>query len=168
MPKLSILPIIAALFVLLSSSQLVLAENKTPKSNAPWGHSKTAHTVYKPQKVVYDVTTGDLKELAHVLDRASHLSKITGADPFEQSIVLVLHGASIPLFAIKNTAEYETMQNRAQSLVDSEAISIRMCELSAEGQGFFPKDIHGFVKMVPMGDAEIIQLQYEEGHAYMQ
>ena len=155
------------MFILLSSSQSVLADNKTPKNKTPWGQSKTAHITYKPQKVVYDVTTGNLKAVAHVLNRASHLSKITGADPFEQSIVLVLHGASIKLFATKNTEKYETMLNRAQSLVESEVISIRMCELSAEGQGFFPKDIHGFVKMVPMGDAEIIRLQHEEGHAYM-
>ncbi len=43
-----------------------------------------------------------------------------------------------------------------------------MCKIAAEGQGFEPKDIHGFVEMVPMGDAEIIRLQYEDGYAYMQ
>ena len=81
--------IFLVMFVLFSSSQWVLADNKTP-----WGHSKTTQKTYQPQKVVYDVTTGDLTVMAHVLNRASHLSKITGADPFEQSIVLVLHGAS--------------------------------------------------------------------------
>ncbi len=40
--------------------------------------------------------------------------------------------------------------------------------IAAEGQGYQPQDIHGFVEMVPMGDAEIIRLQYVEGHAYMQ
>lgn len=155
--------IIPAVLLLFTYSHLALADNE-----AHWGTSKTSHAEYRPQKVVYDVTTGDVKAMAHVLDRASHLSKITGADPFEQSIVLVLHGSSIKLFAIKNTAKYKAMLNRAQSLVQSEAISIKMCQLSAEGQGFQPEDIHGFVKMVPMGDAEIVRLQYEEGHAYMQ
>jgi intracellular sulfur oxidation DsrE/DsrF family protein len=119
-------------------------------------------------KVVYDVTTGDQAELEHVLDRVSYLSKITGADPFEQSIVLVLHGESIKFFAIKNFARYEELQRRAQSLTVGGVSVIKMCKLAAEGQGFGPEDIHGFVEMVPMGDAEIVRLQYEEHHAYMQ
>ena len=40
--------------------------------------------------------------------------------------------------------------------------------IAAEALGYRPQDIHGFVEMVPMGDAEIIRLQYEENHAYMQ
>jgi intracellular sulfur oxidation DsrE/DsrF family protein len=31
---------------------------------------------------------------------------------------------------------------------------------------YAPKDIHGFVSMVPMGDAEIIRLQ-QQGYGYM-
>ena len=30
-----------------------------------------------------------------------------------------------------------------------------------------PEDIHGFVKLVPMADAEIVRLQREDGYAYM-
>ncbi len=138
------------------------------ESDAPWGQGKLTPTKYSPQKVVYDVTTGDIGAMESVLDRASHLSIITGADPFEQSIVLVLHSSSIKFFAIENYKEYETMLRRAQSLAASDVLSIKMCKLAAEGQGYRPEDIHGFVELVPMGDAEIIRLQYEEGHAYMQ
>lgn len=138
------------------------------ESNAPWGQGKLTPTKYSPQKVVYDVTTGDIGAMESVLDRASHLSKITGADPFEQSIVIVLHGSSIKFFAIENYKKYEAMLKRAQSLVVGEVLSIKMCKLAAEGQGYKPEDIHGFVELVPMGDAEIIRLQYEEGYAYMQ
>ena len=49
-----------------------------------------------------------------------------------------------------------------------DVLKMRMCKLAAEGQGYKPKDIHGFIKIVPMGDAEIIRLQNEEHHAYMQ
>ena len=133
----------------------------------PWGRAKVTPTEYPPMKVVYDVTTGDQGELEHVLDRVSYLSTITGADPFEQSIVLVLHGSSIKFFAIRNFDKYEDLQRRAQSLTVGGVIQIRMCKLAAEGQGFKPDDIHGFVEMVPMGDAEIVRLQYREGHAYM-
>lgn len=155
--------ILSPLLIILLSSGNVIADAK-----APWGHGKLTPTKYNPQKVVYDVTTGDLKAMEHVLDRASHLSKITGSDPFEQSIVLVLHGSSINFFAIENYKKYENMLKRAQSLTVGDVLSIKMCKLAAEGQGYQPEDIHGFVELVPMGDAEIIRLQYEEGHAYMQ
>ena len=137
-------------------------------NNAPWGEAVLTETEYKPQKVVYDVHVKTVAAVEGVLDRASHLSAITGADPFDQSIVLVLHGSELSFFAIKNYPKYKALMQRAQSLVESEALKIKMCTIAAKSQGFEPKDIQGFVEMVPMGDAEIIRLQYEEGHAYMQ
>jgi intracellular sulfur oxidation DsrE/DsrF family protein len=151
---------VAALLFLTGS---VFADN-----DAPWGRSKLTDTEYKPQKVVYDVTTGKLEIMDHVLDRGSYLSNVSGADPFEQSIVLVIHGAAIKFFAIENTAQYKAMMQRAESLVSSDVLKIKMCKIAAEAKGYKPEDIHGFVEMVPMGDAEIIRLQYEENHAYMQ
>jgi len=150
-------------FSLILISQLAFAAEK-----APWGGSKAQHYNYKPQKVVYDVNINSLKAMSGVLDRASFLSKITGADPFDTSIVLVLHGGEIPFFARKNYKKYKDLMHRAQSLVDSEVLKIKMCQLAAEGHGFKPQDIYDFVEMVPMGDAEIIRLQNEENHAYMQ
>ena len=152
-----------ALVVLIFTCTTAFADN-----NATWGRGKLTATEYKPLKVVYDVTTGELEIMDHVLDRASYLSTITGADPFDQSIVLVLHGSAIKFFAIKNTGEYQNMLERAQSLVSGEVLKIKMCKLAAQTQGFKPEDIHGFVELVPMGDAEIIRLQYEENYAYMQ
>lgn len=154
---------IIALTALIFMSTNVLADN-----TAPWGRGKLTPTEYKPQRVVYDVTTGKLENVDHVLDRASYLSTITGADPFDQSIVLVLHGSSIKFFAIENTSKYKAMLARAESLAASDVLKIKMCKVAAESQGYKPENIHGFVELVPMGDAEIIRLQYEEGHAYMQ
>jgi len=122
---------------------------------------------YKPQKVVYDVNTETIEGLDSVISRASYLSTITGADPFDQSIVLVSHGPEIVFFATKNREKYNNLMQRAQSLVDSEVITIRMCKLAAESFGYKPEDINDFVEMIPMGDAEIIRLQNEEDHAYM-
>jgi len=154
------------LFFLLLASALF----STPAISAepPWGSASSTDTIYKPQKVVYDVHAETIEALESVISRASYLSTITGADPFDQSIVLVSHGAEIAFFAIKNYKKYENLMQRAQSLVESEVLSIRMCKVAAESQGFSANDIHGFVEMIPMGDAEIIRLQYEEGHAYMQ
>ncbi len=133
----------------------------------PWGSATVIDTEYKPQKVVYDVSVDSVKKLNSVLDRASYLSKITGADPFDSSIVLVLHGSEINFFAIKNFEKYKELMQRAQSLVEGEVLKIRMCRIAAQGHGYEAEDIQGFVEMIPMGDAEIIRLQNEENHAYM-
>ena len=137
-------------------------------TNAPWNSATVTPTEYKPQKVVYDVHVKTVKAVESVLDRASYLSTITGADPFDQSIVLVLHGTELSFFAVENYKKYKELMHRAQSLVESEALTIKMCKIAAQSQGYSPEDIHGFIEMVPMGDAEIIRLQYEEAHAYMQ
>ena len=39
-------------------------------------------------------------------------------------------------------------------------------ELESEEQDVKPEDVHGFVNVVPMADAEIIELHHE-GYAYM-
>jgi len=134
---------------------------------ASWGHARDTQTEYEPMKVVYDVTTGNAEAFKLVLDRTSYLSKITGSDPLDQSIVLVLHGSAPKFFAIQNYAKYKSLQERAQSLTVGGLIQFKMCKLAAAGQGFKPEDIQGFVEMVPMGDAEIVRLQYMEKHAYM-
>ena len=149
-------------FYLILTSAVVSAENSL------WGGAVTQDIEYKPQKVVYDVNVKTLGAMNGVLDRASYLSKITGADPFDSSIVLVLHGPEIEFFARENYQKYKELVHRAQSLVEGETLKIRMCKLAAEGHGYKPNQIHGFIKVVPMGDAEIIRLQNEEQPAYMQ
>ena len=135
---------------------------------SPWNGARLTATEYKPSKVVYDVHVKTVKAVESVLDRASYLSTITGADPFDQSIVLVLHGPELSFFAIENYNKYKSLMHRAQSLIEGDVLSIKMCKIAASNQGYQPEDIHGFIEMIPMGDAEIIRLQYEENHAYMQ
>lgn len=154
-------------FVLLSFFLFVISGAAFSAEKHLWGGAVVNHIEYKPQKVVYDVSVGSLGEMTSVLDRASFLSKITGADPFDSSIVLVLHGPEIEFFARENYAKYKNLMHRAESLVQGETLKIRMCKLAAEGHGYKSNQIHGFVEMVPMGDAEIIRLQNEEHHAYM-
>ena len=152
------------LICLLLPATMVLAA----EDNAPWGHARLDNIAYKPQKVVYDVSVSSVSAFTHLLDRVSYLNTIYQADPFASSIVVVLHGNEIPFFAIKNYPKYKALMARAQSLENSGNIQFRMCKLAAEGQGFKSSEIQGFVEMVPMADAEIIRLQQEEHHAYMQ
>jgi intracellular sulfur oxidation DsrE/DsrF family protein len=153
---------------IVTSTYASAEQAKNTVQSSPWGGASITATEYSPQKVVYDVHVKTVEEVESVLDRASHLSVITGADPFEQSIVLVLHGPELSFFAIKNYKKYKELMHRAQSLIESDVLKIKMCAIAAQSQGYAPDDIHGFVEMVPMGDAEIIRLQYEENHAYMQ
>lgn len=135
--------------------------------NAPWGKGKAQDTEYAPQRAVYDVAVADSAALSRVLDRVSYLNNIYQADPFATSIVLVLHGDEIPLFAIENYAQHKELMTRAQSLTVGGTIKFRMCQVAARGHGFAPGDIHAFVEIVPMADAEIVRLQREEDYAYM-
>lgn len=134
---------------------------------APWGRATAQDIEYQPQKVVYDVSVGSVEAFSQVLDRVSYLNGIYGADPFDASIVLVLHGDEIPFFAVKSLDRYRELMERARSLSLSGPIEFRMCRVAARGHGLEPEDIHGFVKVVPMADAEIVRLQREEGYAYM-
>lgn len=135
--------------------------------SAPWGSATEIPQVYSRQKVVFDTAYGSLERLKSILDRAGYISQLNGADPFDTKIVIMLHGEAIPFFAIKNFGKYKDLMVRAQSLSMGDVIEFRMCKASAQLQGFKPKDIHGFIKMVPMADAEIVRLQQEEGFAYM-
>ena len=134
---------------------------------APWGSAPVIQQTYSGQKVVFDTTAGSPAGLTSVLDRASLLSILNGADPLDNKIVIVLHGGAIPFFAIRNYARNKDLMHRAQSLSVGGVVEYRLCRAAAQLQGFKPEDIHGFVKMVPMADAEIVRLQQEEGFAYM-
>ncbi|HEX7952674.1 MAG TPA: DsrE family protein [Burkholderiales bacterium] len=134
---------------------------------SPWGQPRIVEKTYSKQKVVYDVAVKTVAQLENVLDRASYLSALNDADPFDSKIVIVLHGDEIAFFAVRNFEKYRQLMVRAQSLTVGGIIDIRMCRVSAHRRGFEPADIHGFVTMVPMADAEIIDLQ-KQGFAYMQ
>ena len=137
------------------------------EQSAPWGQSSAQSLDYKPQKVVYDVAASSVEVFSQVLDRVSYLNNIYRADPFDASLVMVLHGDEIPFFAINNLEQYRELMQRAQSLTVAGPVEFRMCQVAARGHGLQSGDIHGFVKVVPMADAEIIRLQQEEGYAYM-
>jgi len=156
-------------FLILSCFSLfgfnAIAQNE---QNAPWGGATTLDIKYAPQKVLFDLTTDDPKHLGFLLDRVNYLFTVYESDLFESSIIVIVHGESIPFFAIDKYAENVELMERASSLTVGTTIEFRMCKVAAKMAGYEPKNIHGFVKMVPMADAEIIRLQQEEGYAYMQ
>jgi uncharacterized protein len=137
------------------------------EESAPWGRASLDPVKYKPQKVVYDVAVSNIDVFERVLDRVSYLNNIYGADPFDASLVMVLHGDEIPFFAVSNIEKYRDLMQRAQSLTIAGPVEFRMCQVAARGHGLEAEDIQGFVTVVPMADAEIVRLQQEEGYVYM-
>src|SRR5690625_6645696 len=97
----------------------------------------------------------------------SGLSYEYNAGPFDASIVAVLHGPEMHFFTTDNFKQYEELVRRAQSLTVGDVIEFRMCERAAANRGIEPQDVQGFIQMVPMGEAESIHLQTEEGHALL-
>lgn len=124
-----------------------------------------AQSNYAPSKVVYDVDSSSETELTHIIDRAAFLQNIYQNDSFDASIILVIHGGAIPLVAKNNKNHHELME-RLKSLILGEIIQFRLCEASANVQGFKKDDFDNVIQMVPMADAEIIALQ-NNGYAYM-
>ncbi|KPJ94640.1 MAG: hypothetical protein AMJ55_06075 [Gammaproteobacteria bacterium SG8_15] len=121
---------------------------------------------YAPSKVVYDISTPDPEALGHIFDRVNMLQNVYQNDPFEASIVLVIHEGAIPLFSAKDKAIQRELMQRARGLSMGEIIKFRVCKASAAMQGFKKNDLQDFVLMVPMADAEIVKLQ-QEGYAYL-
>lgn len=136
------------------------------ESRAPWGTAEIKNSEYSPEKVLYDMTTGDKKHLIRLLDRIIYLNTLYGSDTFNASIVVVIHGEAIPFFALNTYKENSELMQRAQSMTVGTAIEFRMCRASAKLLNYEAADIHGFVTMVPMADAEIIRLEHD-GYAYM-
>jgi intracellular sulfur oxidation DsrE/DsrF family protein len=146
---------------------MVVAGASAAYAQAPWGTAAPAvPTQYQASKAVYDVALSDPKALNALLDRISGLDAEYSHNPFDASIVVVLHGPELRFFDTRNFSKHEELVRRAQSLSIGTAISFRVCQRSAGNQGIAPENLHGFLQMVPMGDAEIVRLQ-QQGYAYM-
>ena len=130
---------------------------------------------YSPSRVVYDLSSPNPDVLENLLDRISMLQNVYNNNPFEASIVVVIHEGAIPLFVSaskinqmksKLIKRLNKLMLRAKSLTMGEIIKFRVCETSAKIQGFSSVDMRKFTSMVLMADAEIIMLQ-NNGYAYM-
>lgn len=96
------------------------------------------------------------------------MSKMTGADPLEGSIVLVLHGNEVVFFNKDEHDTYGSIVDRARSLSVGAVIKIKISELALKVRGLSADDVHSFLEVVPFGDAEIARLQAQDEHAYLQ
>ena len=153
--------------VLLLPFILVAISSVYANEKSPWGSAKVLDTKYEPSKVIYDLTSEKKEDISNILDRVGYLFKLYESDTFDSSIVVIIHGDAIPFFAIDGMKKHADIMRRAQSLTIGTSIEFRMCRAAAKVMKYEPKDIHGFIQMVPMADAEIVRLQ-KENYAYMQ
>ncbi|MGD8514327.1 MAG: DsrE family protein [Granulosicoccaceae bacterium] len=156
----------SSILMLVTTLILVMINNALADKPMPWGQATINHPEYQEQKVVYDLTDDTGESLSNIFSRIGYLSKLNGDDPFDTKIVVVIHGDAIPFFSISSTKQYRKLMELAYSQTLNETVEFRMCQASARLRGFTASDIHGFVTMVPMADAEIVRLQ-KAGYAYM-
>lgn len=83
-----------------------------------------------------------------------------------QECSVLQHGEAIALFGIRDFDRHRALMERAYSLTQSGPIEFRLCRADAAMRGYRPADLHGFARMAPMADAEIVRLQ-NEGYAYL-
>ena len=152
---------------LLLAALLFASNALTTNAATPSLPGHVQEIAYQPQKVVYDVAVTGLAAFNAILDRVSYLNSIYQADPFNASIVLVLHGDELAFFTLHNHEKYRNIVRRAHSLELAGPIRLLVCRAAARMRGFALEDFHDFVEIVPMADAEIVRLQQEEGYAYI-
>ena len=121
---------------------------------------------YQPSKVVYDLTSGDPQVLGNILNRVAILQDLYDGSSSDASIIIMLHGPSVPLFIRDNQEQYEEAMRYARDLAGAGVIRFAMCKMSANFQGYDDAQVQEFVTLVPMGDAELIRLQ-NMGYAYL-
>ncbi|MEJ2454761.1 MAG: hypothetical protein P8103_11475 [Candidatus Thiodiazotropha sp.] len=121
---------------------------------------------YPPDKVVYDFSSPDPTALGSLLDRVGELQKLYANDPFEASIIIVVHETALTLFATEASRFQAELMQRAASLALGEIIQFRLCEMSARMQGLEADGFPDFTQLVSMADAEMVRLQ-QAGYAYL-
>ncbi len=91
------------MFLMFNCNAISIAQNigapleKIKAQQSKWGHATPPKTTkYKPQKVLYDLSSCDEEHFVNILDRVSYLFKLYNSDVFESSNVIVVHGDGIP------------------------------------------------------------------------
>ena len=120
--------LISAIYI---ASHIIFAVSVQASEVTPWGVAEKSEVKYEPQKVLYDLTTGDKKDLVNILDRVGLLYKLYDSDLFESSIVVIIHGDAIPFFSTANPANLELMK-RAHNFTVGAPIEFRMCQAAAK------------------------------------
>lgn len=108
----------------------------------------------KQLKVVWDFNFVDPKAVGLVFNYLGALLRATTdfgpreIDPIK--VVVVSHGPEVVVFDRKNYSKYKEIVDRAASFA-SQGVKFEVCVHAAEAQGIAPRDLHGFITVVPAG-----------------
>jgi len=139
----------------------VLASLATASGAQDTGNYGTSHfesyadiESVKQLRVVWDFNFADPRTVGIVFNYVNALLRAThdyGPNDIEPlKVVIVSHGPEVVAFARQNYAKYKDIVERAASLA-KQGVRFEVCRNAAAAEGFAPRDLHGFVTVVPAG-----------------
>ncbi|WP_293443040.1 DsrE family protein [Persephonella sp.] len=146
------------LIVLLSFFSITLAQDKGAKL-------EVSDSTYPSLKVVYDWNLQNPEAVDKALNYIrNHLKAYSEYSPLEDvEIVVVSHGAEVPVFAKQNREIFKKIIERIKNFHESYGVEFYVCYNAAKAFGFDKEDFPDFVILTPAGVAKLAALQ-EEGY----
>ena len=129
-------------------------------------------------KVVYDLTTGDLKTFEKKLIKGIVANKTYYQSDFKElEVVVIIHGGAYKFFMkdmnhplVKNDKalekSYDELKKRVTSLSVTYDVEFYICKVGLEKRKIKKKDLLSFVKIVQNASIGLIDKQ-NEGFAYL-
>lgn len=127
---------------------------------APYDRAAVSAEAYPRLDTVWDVNYEDPNALGALYSFVLHTQRAT-----QGKAVVVTHGPELRAFAIENYETYQGVIDQMAELAE-QGVEFRMCGQALRAAGFEPRDMHGFVTVVPVGFAELAVWQ-SRGHQYM-
>jgi len=139
---------------------LELASADDDAEFAPYGTGRVEQRPYPRIDTVFDVSYEEPKQL-YLL----HGFVVSTARQLRGRIVVVTHGPELRVFAKENFERYQGVVQKMAELAEA-GVEFRMCGEALRVAGYEPRDMHGFITVVPNGFAEIALLQ-AQGYRYL-
>lgn len=127
---------------------------------APYGRAQAERTATPVLDTVWDVNYADPQGLSALYSFLLHTRRETRG-----KVVVVTHGPELRAFAIENYEKYQGVVDPLAELA-AQGVEFRMCGQALRAAGFEPRDMHGFITVVPVGFAELALWQ-SRGYRYM-
>ncbi len=126
---------------------------------------EVSDSTYPSVKVVYDWNLASPEEVSKALNfLRNHFKAYSEYAPLEEvEIVVVSHGAEIPIFAKQNKEIFKETVERIKNFHDMYGVKFYVCYNAARAFGFDKEDFPSFVILTPAGVAKLAALQ-EDGY----
>ena len=117
-------------------------------------------------KVVYDLTTSDLKTFEKKLIKGIVANKTYYQRDFKElEVAVIIHGGAYKFF-MKHSAVEDEIKKRVSSLAETYDVKFYICKVGLEKRKIKEKDLLPFVKIVQNASIGLIDKQ-NAGFAYL-